>query len=167
MIKIIYIKVNGKILISMVMVGLLKKTFLYMKDNFIIIKEMDQEQKYIKIQICIWVNLNKMRRMVQVFIYFKKVVIIMDFFKKDKGMVLVLYMIEIFLLYIMVFGKKIKNKEEVQRYILMVVSMMVILNKIKEMVLDVWNIQHHYYILVNGKMIREVVKVKLNQVKKI
>ena len=150
--KIIFIKVNGKNLIFKAMVELLRRTFLYMKDNLVIIKEMDLVQKYIKILICIQVNLNKMRRKVQVFIYFKKVDIIMDFFIKDKDMVLVLYMIEIYLLYTMDSGKKIIKMVEVLRFIQMVVSLMVILRIVKEMVLDVWNILHLYYILVNGKM---------------
>ena len=41
MMKIIFIKVNGKNLIFKVMVELLRRTFLYMKDNLVIIKEMD------------------------------------------------------------------------------------------------------------------------------
>lgn len=76
----------------------------------------------------------------------------MDFFIKDKDMVLVLYMIEIYLLYTMDSGKKIIKMVEVLRFIQMVVSLMVILRIVKEMVLDVWNILHLYYILVNGKM---------------
>lgn len=39
--KIIFIKVNGKNQIFKAMVELLRRTFLYMKDNLVIIKEMD------------------------------------------------------------------------------------------------------------------------------
>ena len=77
----------------------------------------------------------------------------MDFLNKVKDMVLVLYMIEIYLLYIMDFGKMIIKMVVVLRYILMVVNMMDILFKVKEMVLGVWNILLIYYILVNGKMV--------------
>ena len=77
----------------------------------------------------------------------------MDFLNKVKDMVLVLYMIEIYLLYIMDFGKMIIKMVVVLRYILMVVNMMDILFKVKEMVLGVWNILLLYYILVNGKMV--------------
>lgn len=94
-----------------------------------------------------------MKKKVQVYIYFKKVVIIMDFLNRVKDMVLVLFMIRIYLLYIMVFGKMIIKKVVVQKYIKMGVNMMVILLMIKEKVLVVWNIQLRCYIQENGKKV--------------
>ena len=105
--KIIFIKVNGKIQSFKVMEELLKKTFRFTKVNLLTIKETVLVLKFILILICIWESLNKMKKKDLVFTCFKKVVIIMVFFNKVNVMDLELYMIKIFLLFIMVFGKMI------------------------------------------------------------
>ena len=118
------------------MVEQLKKTLQFMKVNLEMEKERVWVQKYTPTQIYIWENFQMIKNMVTVYIFFRKIIVIIK-------VSLEIILEKVLELYIenknqntMDIGKMIKNMAKEKNLIVMAVSMKVFLTMVKEMVLE-------------------------------
>lgn len=128
--------VSGNKTNKMDMVEQLKKTLQFMKVNLEMEKERVWVQKYTPTQIYIWENFQMIKNMVMVYIFFRKIIVIIK-------VSLEIILEKVLELYIenknqntMDIGKMIKNMAKEKNLIVMAVSMKVFLTMVKEMVLE-------------------------------